>query len=98
VLVFSDRGYAKRSLVVDYPVQGRGGKGVATFEFKEGKRVRSNGKQLTHVFLVKEAYDLTAVIDNGETQSISTEKVPIDDRRSTGKLMISITKDQHILD
>ncbi len=43
VLVITDIGYAKRSLLLDYPIQGRGGKGVQTFEFKEGKRVRPNG-------------------------------------------------------
>jgi topoisomerase-4 subunit A len=98
VLVFSDRGYAKRSLVVDYPLQGRGGKGVSTFEFKEGKRVRSNGVQLIKAFLVKEAYILSIVMSTGEIQSIDTENVPIEDRRSTGKQVIALSKDQHILD
>ncbi len=39
VLVVSDLGYGKRTLLFDYPVQGRGGKGIQTFEFKEGKRI-----------------------------------------------------------
>jgi len=98
VLVFSDRGYAKRSLVVDYPKQGRGGKGVVTFEFKEGKRVRSNGSELIGAFLVKQSYDLTVILSNGEMKTLNTEQVPIDDRRSTGKSVIQMTKDQHISD
>jgi len=98
VLVFSDRGYAKRSLVVDYPLQGRGGKGVSTFEFKEGKRVRSNGSLLFKAFLVKEAYMLSIVTSSGEILTVDTEKVPIEDRRSTGKQVIPLAKDQEILD
>ena len=34
VLVITELGFAKGSLLLDYPIQGRGGKGVATFEFK----------------------------------------------------------------
>jgi len=98
VLVFSDRGYAKRSLVVDYPQQGRGGKGVSTFEFKEGKRVRSNGTQLVKAFLVKEAYMLSVVTSTGEVRTVDTEQVPIEDRRATGKQVVSLAKDQQILD
>jgi len=98
VLVFSDLGYAKRSLVVDYPQQGRGGKGVSTFEFKEGKRVRPNGTQLIKTFLVKDAYMLSVVMNNGEIQTVDTEKVPIEDRRSTGKQVVPLHKDQEILD
>lgn len=96
VLVFSDRGYAKRSLVADYIAQGRGGKGVATFEFKEGKRVRSNGTHLIQAFLVKEAYTLNVVLDNGEMHKVDTEKVPIEERRSFGKQVVPLTKDQQI--
>ena len=98
VLVFSDRGYAKRSLVVDYPQQGRGGKGVSTFEFKEGKRVRSNGTQLVKAFLVKEAYMLSVVTSTGEVRTVDTVQVPIEDRRATGKQVVSLAKDQQILD
>lgn len=96
VLVFSDRGYAKRSLVVDYPVQRRGGKGVATFEFKEGKRVRSNGTELIQAFYVKEAYELTVALEDGEIQTVHTEQVPIEERKSPGKSVVKITKDQRI--
>lgn len=98
VIVISDRGYGKRSLVADYPRQGRGGKGVATFEFKEGKRVRPNGSELIAAFTVTEPYDLTFILDQGEQESINTEKIPIEDRRSTGKQVVKLTKDQQIVD
>ncbi|WP_010273708.1 DNA topoisomerase IV subunit A [Paenibacillus senegalensis] len=92
VLVVSDLGYAKRSLLLDYPLQGRGGKGVFTFEFKDGKRVRSNGTSLLASFAVKEEIEWLAVLENGEIHVISSEKVPIDERKSTGKSVVPATK------
>ncbi len=98
ILVLSDRGYAKRSLLFDYPVQGRGGRGVFTFEFKEGKRVRSNGEQLIYMVMVKDAFDLNAVLSNGTQHIFSTEEAPIEDRKSIGKALIPITKSDSIME
>jgi topoisomerase IV subunit A len=98
VLVISDAGYAKRSLVVDYPIQGRGGKGIVTFEFKEGKRVKPNGLKLISSFIVKQDYEITAVLSNGDKIRFSTEKTPLEDRKSIGKQLIPVTKTDQILD
>ncbi|KAA2301275.1 DNA gyrase subunit A, partial [Clostridioides difficile] len=54
VAVLSDLGYGKRSLLLDYAIQSRGGKGLATFEFKEGKRVKPNGSRIVGAFYCKE--------------------------------------------
>ncbi|MEV3248375.1 DNA gyrase subunit A [Paenibacillus larvae] len=96
LLVISDRGYAKRTLVFDYPLQARGGKGILTFEFKEGKRVRSNGTELIASFLVKMDYDITAYLNNGEQVIFSTEKAPLDDRKATGKVVIPVGRTDSI--
>lgn len=98
VLVISDLGYAKRSLVVDYPIQGRGGKGILTFEFKEGKRVRPNGSALIRTFIVKMDYQITAVMSNGEKLRFSTETAPLEDRKAQGKQLIPVTKTESIID
>jgi topoisomerase-4 subunit A len=98
VLVISDAGYAKRSLVVDYPIQGRGGKGIVTFEFREGKRVKPNGLKLISSFIVKQDYEITAVLSNGDKIRFSTEKTPLEDRKSIGKQLIPVTKTDQILD
>ncbi|GGA01547.1 DNA topoisomerase 4 subunit A [Paenibacillus marchantiophytorum] len=98
VLVISDLGYAKRSLVVDYPIQGRGGKGILTFEFKEGKRVRPNGAALIRTFIVKMDYLITAIMSNGEKLRFSTETAPLEDRKSQGKQMIPVTKTESIIE
>ncbi|MBW7474118.1 DNA gyrase subunit A [Paenibacillus oenotherae] len=92
VLVLTELGYAKRSLLLEYPVQGRGGKGVATFEFKEGKRVRSNGEKLIGAFYCKEERELVFITASGAHLTASTEKAPIEDRKSTGKSIAAVDK------
>lgn len=97
VLVISDLGYAKRSLVVDYPIQGRGGKGILTFEFKEGKRVKPNGTLLIRTFIVKMDYYLTAIMAGGEKFRFSTETAPLEDRKSQGKQLVPVSKTDSIV-
>jgi topoisomerase-4 subunit A len=96
VLVLSDYGYAKRSLLLDYPQQGRGGKGIQTFEFKEGKRVRPNGTKLIAAFHVKEAVTLLTMTASGSVSEFSSEGAPIDDRKGQGKLMTAVERSDTI--
>lgn len=98
VLVVSDLGYGKRSLLLDYPVQSRGGKGVQTFEFKEGKRVKPNGSRLIGGFHCREPLALVAVVHDGTIHHFSTEDAPLADRKSIGKLLIPIDKKDEIVD
>lgn len=92
ILVLSDHGYAKRTLLLDYPLQGRGGKGIQTFEFKEGKRVKPNGTRLIAAFLVKEAVTLLTVTAGSATAEFLSETAPIDDRRAQGKNVVPTDK------
>ncbi|WP_409346684.1 DNA gyrase subunit A [Paenibacillus sp. MBLB4367] len=98
IMVVSDIGYGKSSLLMDYPVQGRGGKGIITFEFKEGKRVRPNGSELVRAFSVKESYAIMAVTANGEKHTFSTESAPIEERKAIGKLLVPVQKGDVIAD
>ncbi|MDQ1909352.1 DNA gyrase subunit A [Paenibacillus sp. GD4] len=98
LVVVSDLGYVKRTLVFDYMVQGRGGKGLQTFEFKEGKRVKPNGDALVRAFTVTEPFELTAVLSTGEKAAFSTEQAPIEDRKSTGKQLIALNKNETVVD
>lgn len=98
VLVLSDYGYAKRTLLLDYPQQGRGGKGIQTFEFKEGKRVRPNGTRLIAAFHVKEAVTLLAITASGALSEFSSEASPIEDRRGQGKTMTSVDRSDPLTD
>ncbi|OXM16553.1 DNA gyrase subunit A [Paenibacillus herberti] len=96
ILVISDLGYAKRSLLADYPVQGRGGKGVTTFEFKEGKRVKPNGSQLVGAWYSKKPRELTALLSGGGQQRFLTEKTPIEDRKSIGRALVQVDKNDAV--
>jgi topoisomerase-4 subunit A len=94
--VVSDLGYAKRSLLDDYPVQGRGGKGLPTFEFKEGKRVKPNGSELIGAFFVKESYDLTSISEKALLMSFNTEDAKLEDRKSIGRAVVQLEKDDKL--
>ncbi len=96
ILAVSGHGYAKRSPLIDYPLQGRGGKGVITFEFKDGKRLKPSGSQLAGAFYVKEPFIITALLGSGERSSLSTEKAPLEDRKSTGKQVVSMGKTDQV--
>lgn len=98
VIIVSDLGYGKRSLLADYPIQGRGGRGVQTFEFKEGKRVKPNGTRLFRAFYVREPYDLRFTFAEKESVTVHTEKIPIEDRRSQGKPLVQLAKTDVIRD
>lgn len=98
VLVVSELGYAKRSFLFEYNIQGRGGRGLQTFEFKEGKRVRSNGSRLIGAFYVKDAFDVTAVTESGAEHTFNTEATPIEDRKSTGKCVVKTAKTDPFVD
>jgi len=97
LLVISDIGYAKRTLLLDYPLQGRGGKGVQTFEFKEGKKVRSNGTTLIGAYYCKEEVLVTAISSDGVKHTATSEKAPIDERKSVGKLLFAVDKKDPIV-
>ncbi|MHA0855341.1 DNA topoisomerase IV subunit A [Paenibacillus sp. CMAA1364] len=98
ILTVSDIGYAKRSLLVDYLPQSRGGKGVVTFEFKEGRRVKPNGIHLAGAFYSKDPMEIIAVSKTGISNIILSEKAPIAERKSTGKQLVQLDKNDQIID
>ncbi|WP_135556945.1 DNA gyrase subunit A [Paenibacillus cymbidii] len=98
IMVVSDGGYAKSSLLMDYPIQGRGGKGIISFEFKEGKRVKPNGTKLVQAYYVKDGYAVMAVTSAGAKYSFKTEAAPIEDRKSPGKQLVVVQKGEAVTD
>ncbi len=96
ILTMSDRTYAKRSFLFDYPIKGRGGKGQLTFEFKETARgIKKNGDTIMRAFYVKEAYDIVCITTE-QSVTMNTEKVKIEERRSPGKEMVKMNKDESL--
>lgn len=98
ILTITDLGYGKRSLLLDYQTQSRGGKGMATFEFKEGKRVKPNGSAIVGAFYCREPLQIMAYSEDGQAHLIHTEKVPIAERKSIGKLLADVGKQGRIVD
>ncbi|MBY9081721.1 DNA gyrase subunit A [Paenibacillus sp. HN-1] len=97
VFVLSDLGYGKRSLLLDYIPQSRGGKGVQTFEFKEGKRVKPNGSRIVGAFYCKEPVSVTAISRDGHVFELTTESASIAERKSIGKLLVPLDKKDEII-
>ncbi|MFU1793827.1 DNA gyrase subunit A [Paenibacillus azoreducens] len=96
ILTLTDLGYGKRSLLADYQPQSRGGKGLQTFEFKEGKRVKPNGSRIAGAFYCREPIEITAISRDGQSYSFSSEQAPIMERKSTGKLLVHLEKKDEI--
>lgn len=85
LLLVTDRGYAKRSFVFDYDVQGRNGKGQRTFEFKKNG---ANGLEIAGSVYVREPYEFAVTQFHGTRTIVNTEHVPIQARNSAGKLLV----------
>ncbi|PAD28393.1 MULTISPECIES: DNA gyrase subunit A [Paenibacillus] len=98
IAVLTDLGYGKRSLLLDYALQSRGGKGIATFEFKEGKRVKPNGSRIAGAFYCREQRNVTVMTKEGQAYPISSEGVPITERKHIGKLLVHVEKQDEIVE
>ncbi|MCM3207785.1 DNA gyrase subunit A [Paenibacillus illinoisensis] len=98
IAVLSDLGYGKRSLLLDYALQSRGGKGIATFEFKEGKRVKPNGSRIAGAFYCREQRNVTVMTKEGQAYPISSEGVTITERKHIGKLLVHVEKQDEIVE
>lgn len=85
ILVLTDRGYAKRSFVFDYDIQGRNGKGLKTFDFKKNG---SNGTCIAAAFHVKMPFDFVVEQKHGTKTEVNTELVRIDARAGKGMLLV----------
>ncbi|NGZ74326.1 DNA gyrase subunit A [Saccharibacillus alkalitolerans] len=98
VLVVSDLGYGKRSMLLEYPSQSRGGKGIATFEFKEGKRVKPNGSRLIGAYNTSGTMPAIAMLSSGERFEFPAGKAPLTERKHIGKALIAVEKPDTIVD
>lgn len=94
LLTVSDRGYAKRSLMLDYDVQGRNGKGLKTFDFKKNG---SNGTRLSCAIYVKEPFDFIVRQRHGAATVFNTEGVKIEPRFSKGSMLVVVMLDDDVV-
>lgn len=82
IAVFTEKGYAKRTLAVDYELSMRARKGSKTFEWRKNG---SNGSKIAGAAYVKEPVDILALHSNGEVDVLNSETLFIEQRLSAGK-------------
>ena len=96
VAVLSNAGYGKCTSLEEYPLQKRGGKGIPTFEFKEGRRVRSNGTCLVGAFHVIQPIQILMVSKAGQKYYADSTTFPLKIGKDTGKLIVPLDKGDEI--
>ena len=93
VLLVSDRGYMKRSLLVDFDIQARGGKGVKCFTFlKNG----ANGEKIAAALMVREPFDFVVLQKQGQATKLNTEWVKIELKAGKGQPLVMAMMDDLI--
>ncbi len=90
LVIITDRGYAKRSFIFDYELQGRYGKGLKTFDFKKNG---SNGMCISSAFQVKEPFKFIVEQAHGAVSEFSTEDILIEPRFSRGMPLVTVILD-----
>jgi len=82
IIVVTDKGYAKRSLAVEYELSVRARKGLKTFDFK---KTGSNGSEIAGAVWVREPFDMYLLHQSGEIETLNTDSLLIESRLSPGK-------------
>jgi len=98
LMVMTDLGYAKRTSMLQYQTQSRGGKGVSTFELKEGKRVKPNGNCIIAAFICRDNRSFIAMVPPNRTIPFNSKlAVQTDERRHIGKSIVTLDKNDTII-
>lgn len=93
LMVITDLGYAKRTSLLQYQTQSRGGKGVSTFEFKEGKRSKPNGNRIIGAFVCEEHRSFLAILPPNRMIGFNSKSaLQTDERRHIGKQIVEMDK------
>ncbi len=85
MVVVSNNGYAKKTPIAQYHVQGRNGKGLKTITFAKSK---VNGEQLSGAVYVTDDMELEIGLLNGEMEYRPVEDLPEEKRDDKGQPII----------
>ncbi len=86
IMVVSENGYGKRSLLDEYPVTNRGGKGVLTLHITE------KTGEMVAIKSVNDENDLMIINESGVTLRLPVESIRIIGRNSQGVKLIDLGK------
>jgi DNA gyrase subunit A len=90
LLVVTENGYGKRTLISEYPVKGRGTMGVKTIQLTENKGA------LAGALVVREHQDLVFISQNGMVQRTSVRGISRYGRASQGVRVMNIRDDDQV--
>ena len=91
VFAVSQNGYGKRTLIDEYPVQKRGGKGVITM-----KTTQRNG-QVVAILLVEEDDDLMLMTSKGKLIRMPINSISIISRNTQGVKLIGMEPNERVV-
>jgi len=90
LFVVTENGYGKRTPVAEYPVKGRGTKGVLTAKLTE----RKGG--LAGALIVREHQDLLFISQNGMVQRTSAQGISMMGRPTQGVKVMNLRDDDRV--
>jgi DNA gyrase subunit A len=90
LLVVTENGFGKRTLISDYPVKGRGAMGVKTIQLTEKKG------GLAGALIVKEHHELVFISQNGMVQRTSVRGISRYGRASQGVKLMNLREDDTV--
>jgi DNA gyrase subunit A len=90
LFVVTENGYGKRTAVSEYPVKGRGTKGVLTIKLTEKKG------GLAGALIVREHQDLVFISQNGMVQRTGARGISCYGRASQGVRVMNIRDDDRV--
>jgi DNA gyrase subunit A len=90
LLVVTENGYGKRTLIADYPAKGRGTMGVKTIQLTENKG------QLAGALVVREHQELVFISQQGMVQRTSVRGISRYGRASQGVRLMNLRDDDQV--
>jgi DNA gyrase subunit A len=90
LLVITENGYGKRTLVSEYPVKGRGAMGVKTIHLTEKKG------GVGGAMIVREHQDLVFISQNGMVQRTSVRGISRQGRSAQGVRLMNLREDDRV--
>ena len=94
LLLVSDRGYAKKALMIDFEKQNRAGKGLKGFTFQ---RNSANGGAIMGALYMREPYLFVIRQKNSQPTTFSTEDVHIEARAGKGRMYVMALMDDAVV-
>ncbi|MBE5766427.1 MAG: DNA gyrase subunit A [Clostridiales bacterium] len=95
LLIFTEKGYAKRSLLVDFDLQARGGKGLRAVTFQKNG---ATGTYIAAARCVTVPYDFNIRQKSGMRTKFNTEMIRIEERAGKGALYAVVVMDDIVED